>query len=486
MATSPAIQESGPEGDGDSLKLNLFGLYFRDPRVEHRFVISNMAKALPLVRISLFFAAVLYGTFALLDYTVARESYQQLWTIRFGIVCPVLLTVCFFTFFPKIFFKISQELLSLAMAASGFGIIAMTMVAPAPVNSLYYAGLIMVVIYGSTLIRIRFIYSTLISVTLVGAYQMVALHWNPVEPASLIANNFFLVMATLVGIFASYIQELYIRRNWVATELLTREKERSEVLLAESRAANHAKSEFLAVVSHELRTPLNAIIGFSEFLKMEMFGPLGSGRYRSYAEDIYNSGQHLLEIINDILDLSRAEANKLEINEEEFVLDDVLNSILRMFRNKAVEDGVRLSWTRRTGVALLADQRLISQAVINLLSNAIKFTGQGGSVTLDSGLQGDDGGFVITVTDTGIGINESDLPKVIEPFVQIEDSTSRHHDGLGLGLPLVKRIIEMHGGELEIRSIVGKGTEVLLHIPANRVKTAEATAETGDSLAESA
>lgn len=482
MTTSPASSESGPCGDGDSLKLNHFGLYFRDPGVERRFVVSNMAKALPLVRISLFFAAVLYGTFALLDYTVARGAYHELWTIRFGIVCPVLLTVSFLTFFPKIFFKISQELLSLAMAASGFGIIAMTMVAPPPVNSLYYAGLIMVVIYGSTMIRLRFIYSTLISLTLVGAYQYVALHWNPVEPASLIANNFFLVMATLVGIFASYIQELYIRRNWVATELLTREKERSEALLAESRAANHAKSEFLAVVSHELRTPLNAIIGFSEFLKMEMFGPLGSGRYRSYAEDIYNSGQHLLEIINDILDLSRAEANKLEVNEEEFSLDDVLDSILRMFRNKAAEEGVRLSWSQKSGVTLLADQRLISQAVINLLSNAIKFTGQGGAVTLDTDLQ-DDGTFVISVTDTGIGINESDIPKVIEPFVQVEDSTSRHHDGLGLGLPLVKRIIEMHGGRLEIRSTVGKGTDVALYIPPRRVKT---SGESGDSLAASA
>ncbi len=224
MTTSPAIPKSDPVGGGDSLKLNLFALYFRDSRVERRFVISNMAKALPLVHISLFFAAVLYGTFALLDYTVTRGTHQALWTIRFAVVCPVLLSVCLLTFFPKIFFKISQELLSLAMAASGFGIIAMTMVAPPPVNSLYYAGLIMVVIYGLTMIRLRFIYLTLISLTLVGAYQYVALHWNPVEPASLIANNFFLVMATLVGIFASYIQELYIRRNWVATELLTREK----------------------------------------------------------------------------------------------------------------------------------------------------------------------------------------------------------------------------------------------------------------------
>jgi len=486
MAVSPVLRKAGVSEEDDSLKLNLFGLYFKNRRVERRYVISNLAKALPLVRISLFFAAILYGTFALLDYIVARENYEQLWFIRFAVVCPILLTVLGLTFLPRIFFKISQVLLSLAMAASGFGIIAMTMVAEPPVNSLYYAGLIMVVIYGSTLVRLRFIHATLIALSLVAAYQYVALHGNPLPRASLVANNFFLVMATLVGIFASYIQELYIRRNWVATELLTREKERADVLLAESQAANHAKSEFLAVVSHELRTPLNAIIGFSEFLKMEMFGPLGSARYRSYAEDIYASGQHLLEIINDILDLSRAEANKLEISEEEFSLDKVLDGIMRMFRNKAAEDGVRLSWSQTGNVTLLGDQRLVSQAVINLLSNAIKFTGQGGAVTLTTGLDSDSGAFSISVTDTGIGINEEDIPKVIEPFVQVEGSTSRQHDGLGLGLPLVKRIIELHGGRLEIRSVVGQGTEVTLHFPETRVKPLVSAEDSQPCLAESA
>ena len=238
-------------------------------------------------------------------------------------------------------------------------------------------------------------------------------------------------------------------------------------MLARSEAANLAKSEFLAIVSHELRTPLNAIIGFSEFLKMEMFGPLGSDRYKSYSHDIYRSGQHLLHIINDILDLSRAEANKLEISEEKFDLAEMVHGCLRMFHNKTAVEGVRISHKISEDINVLADHRLMNQVVINLLSNAIKFTGTGGAITVESFCDESDC-CSIKVSDTGIGIAEENIAKIFEPFMQVESAKIRTQDGLGLGLPLVKRIMDLHGGEVNIESTLGKGTTVTVTLPGWR------------------
>jgi two-component system cell cycle sensor histidine kinase PleC len=304
----------------------------------------------------------------------------------------------------------------------------------------------------------------MVSLSLIVSYEIVAIYINPIPLKALVANNAFLVMASLTGHFGSYVQEFFIRRNWASTQMLMRGRE----LLAESQAANHAKREFLAIVSHELRTPLNAIIGFSEFLKMEMFGPLGSERYKSYAKDIYDSGNHLLEIINDILDLSRAEANKLQLTEEDIPLQSILDSNLRMFRKTAASEGVRLKLISGPMPVLHVDERLMMQVFTNLLSNAIKFTEKGGEIIVSVNAT-DAGSCKITVSDTGIGIAEQDIPKIIEPFVQVESADTRHHDGLGLGLPLVKRITELHNGQLEITSDLGLGTVVTVLLPAERV-----------------
>jgi signal transduction histidine kinase len=349
----------------------------------------------------------------------------------------------------------------------------MTAITTWPANVFYYAGLIMVVIYGSTLVRLKFKNSVAVSVTSVTAYQIVAIYINPIPPSTLLSNNFFLFMASAVGIFATYIQELYIRRAYVYTQLLTEEKERSEYLLREAQAASHAKSEFLAVVSHELRTPLNAIIGFSEFLKMEMFGPIGSARYKSYAEDIHSSGKHLLEVISDILDLSKAEANKLDVIEEEVHLRTAVGSCMRMLQSRATEGGVRLSTQVPSWALLRADERLVKQAIINLVNNAIKFTPSGGEVSVSVKCE-DDGACAVSVHDTGIGIAEDDIPKVLEPFGQVESSHVRSHEGLGLGLPLVKKIIELHSGSLRIESQLGSGTTVTVRFPPERVLRWEA------------
>jgi PAS domain S-box-containing protein len=254
-----------------------------------------------------------------------------------------------------------------------------------------------------------------------------------------------------------------------AERALRAAKEQAEAAREQAEVANRAKSEFLANMSHEVRTPLNAIIGFSEILLRQVFGPLGSERYASYVEDIHNSGSHLLGIINDILDLSKAEAGQLTLDETEVELPAMLGQCLRMLREKAVSQGVKvISHIPAQTPKLRADARLVSQAAINLVSNAIKFTREGGMVMVS--LTGDpDGSYRLTVQDSGIGISPQDLPKVREPFVQVASAFSREHEGTGLGLPLVEQILRLHGGSLEIESELGLGTTATIRFPADRV-----------------
>ncbi|MFQ6017518.1 MAG: ATP-binding protein [Kiloniellaceae bacterium] len=237
----------------------------------------------------------------------------------------------------------------------------------------------------------------------------------------------------------------------------------------EADAASRSKSEFLANMSHELRTPLNAIIGFSEVIKGELLGPLGTDRYRYYAQDIFESGHHLLEVISDILDISKVEAGEFELQEEETDVRALIDQSVRLVRDRAEAANLALVVDIEANLPhLRLDQRLIKQSLINLLSNAVKFSRNDDRITVRAAT-GSDGWLILSVTDTGIGIAEADIAKILQPFSQVESAFSRSHEGTGLGLPLAKSFVEAHGGVLEIRSTLGEGTAVAMRFPPERV-----------------
>ena len=240
-----------------------------------------------------------------------------------------------------------------------------------------------------------------------------------------------------------------------------------EVAMTRAEAANQAKSEFLANMSHELRTPLNAINGFSEIMAGEMFGPVGDPRYKGYAADILKSGQHLLSLINDILDMAKIEAGKMTLHYEPVDLIEVCEDAIRLMRGKAQDSGLTLSLQAADLPEIDADYRGLKQVMLNLISNAVKFTPEGGEITVSLSRSGDDR-VRIAVIDTGIGIAAHDLARLAQPFEQVEGQHSKTTQGTGLGLSLTKALIELHHGEMLMASEPGMGTTVSFDIPMTR------------------
>lgn len=252
------------------------------------------------------------------------------------------------------------------------------------------------------------------------------------------------------------------------------EKYQAEKIRAES--ANTAKSEFLANMSHELRTPLNAINGFSEMMVSEMFGPLGDKRYKEYVQDILSSGQHLLALINDILDMSKIEAGKLSLNLDWMEVGEVVDDAVRLMRNRAETANLDLVVSIAPGLPEIeADYRAVKQVLLNLLSNALKFTPPGGRVEVKVWELGQNTGASrvrISVSDNGIGIAKRDIGRLGQPFAQIETQHSKTQQGSGLGLALTRSLIDMHDGAFELESEVGLGTTATVTLPIQRVQPA--------------
>jgi len=282
----------------------------------------------------------------------------------------------------------------------------------------------------------------------------------------------FVLIIAIVPLIFTYVHFSGMKRHMLAQQVSDRTQELQEALQM-AEAASQSKSDFLANMSHELRTPLNAILGFSSAMQHEAFGPLNNPTYKEYAGRIYASGEHLLSLINDILDLSKIEANRQTTKSEWIDLSTTLIEVMNIVsgypsapdREIVIEPFVDMP-------RLLADGKMLRQMLLNLLSNAIKFTKEGGKITVSVQLS-DKNELEISVTDNGIGIPADKMKDIAKPFVQVENIMTRTHKGSGLGLSLVDRIMQLHGGKMQIVSEFGKGTTVSLQFPPMRVEQSD-------------
>ena len=272
------------------------------------------------------------------------------------------------------------------------------------------------------------------------------------------ANRFLLLLMFVFLLYAIHRAERIMNRQ-----------RRNDARLAANVAQAEFASRLLANMSHELRTPLNAIIGFSEMMKDDILGPVNNPRYKRYAVDIHVSGQHLLRIVNDILDMAKIESGAFELSEHELDIGGAVEASLRLVKDRAEKGSLTLSAEIPGNLPLLrADRRLMRHILLNLLTNAVRFTPEGGKVTVKAGMNAA-GALWIAVTDTGLGMPEDQIAKALQPFGQLHGSLSRRYRGTGLGLPLVKRFVEVHGGALEVLSEVEAGTTAMVKFPRERV-----------------
>jgi len=281
-----------------------------------------------------------------------------------------------------------------------------------------------------------------------------------------IVQIFVAVIGLSVVLVGATLDERRKLEQGLATAIARAESSREEAIVAKDAAENasRTKSMFLATMSHELRTPLNAVIGFAELMSSEVFGPLGDSRYREYSGVIHNAGRHLLDLINDILDMSKIEAGKRELDKEHLSASEIVQDCTDMMSDRAAQNEVRLTAELPSApLTLYADRRAMKQILLNIVSNAIKFTLAGGSVVVR--VRAVEGRFVLAVSDTGIGIPADQIYRLGNPFVQLRNNAGASGNGTGLGLALVRALTEMHGGTFKIESVEGRGTMVTISIP---------------------
>jgi len=440
-------------------RMHPLSLRFEDPELESAFVDEQARRARRPLRIMFVCAIVIISAAWVLAQVLGEPTPRARVTTTVGLAAFVLVTALAYALsYTRTFLQHHQMITLVLMCGYPAGLIRMEPVVQ-PAKFLLPSILVLVVLHIFNVysnVRLRFPMGTVAGWVTAATYVSYVATVSSWGLPALVTVGFLLVATNVFGMLSSYQMELYLRREFAAL----RQRERAELEARRARdqaeAATQAKSDFLASMSHELRTPLNAIIGFSEVLDERMFGELND-KQAEYIRDIHGSGKHLLSLINDVLDLSKVEAGRMELDVTTFDLPSTLDAVLTLVRERAARHGISLGVDVDGGLgAFGGDERKFKQIMLNLLSNAVKFTPEGGRIDVTARPRG--ALVEVAVADTGTGIAAVDLPRVFEEFRQVGTDTARKAEGTGLGLTLTKRFVELHGGTIRVDSAPGKGS----------------------------
>jgi two-component system, cell cycle sensor histidine kinase PleC len=442
---------------------------FADRKLETAFRRYEAESSVLYARTALGLAAVLFASFGISDWLFAPE--QGLWLTLIRVVVIAVLGALWLIARRGSAGDRWQLLMQIAGLAIGLGFVAIVVITPMPLRHLYLDCVILVITGIFVVLRLTVLRAALVMLMVVAAYDVAFLYFKLGHMQEFIVYQLMIVAAAAIGGFCAYVFERQRRLAFVgrydaerhAGSLERALRNTAEAQLRAEQAAR-VKSDFVAHVSHELRTPLNAVIGFGEVLEREIFGPLGHPKYAEYAHDIRESGQHLLSLINDVLDLSKIEAGRMELQCETLVPQEVVRASLVLVSGLAQTRNTQVKAEVPTDLPLLyGDGRAIKQMLVNLLSNALKFAPERGDVRISARPDGAD--VVFTVSDDGPGMTPEQIKIALTPFGQVSGLVAQSERGTGLGLALANRLAELHGRPLDIVSAPGSGTRVAFRIP---------------------
>ena len=447
--------------------LNFWTAEFRDRETEARYRVWRYDDRLTEIRI--------LGVIAILaTIPYVQAAYLRLgpgpdfnWLAGFRIAEAVLITAGIALTWRRLSYALLDTMVLTIVVAVCAQTLALSIIG-GPRILLLEVQFLMMIVMIHIFVPNRFLLNAVPALVLSLAYAVQAIWTFDYIPSQRLGVVAWIIGANALGIITAQRLARYRRGQFASLEAERIANTQMRVAMEEAKLASRAKSEFLANISHELRTPLNAINGFSQLMLSGTFGPLGDPRYREYVKDINVSGEHLLTLINEILDLSRIEAGKRELAESEVDLGHLIASCLRIVGPRAEDKGIALeNKSEGETVCLWADETAIKQILLNLIVNGVKFTPTGGRVTVS--IERGKDGVTVLICDTGIGIADDDIEAVQKPFAQVDNAFTREQEGTGLGLPLAKALTELHGGTLKLESVPKEGTVVRVRLPMDRV-----------------